>query len=187
MNTFFSIATEKIIALRFLIILFSLLMTSCSSKPYYPGEDKKGNLSFLFQKKLSPKQRASLRLSQKGELSLLQGKFTEASNALSKAIGLDPSNPFAYYFLGETHYQKGEYPLSLALLEKTERLLGNNTLWRSKTYALMGSNYEALKNFPKAISFFEKALNNHKHNVIAKDGLDRIIQLQRKEALDASH
>ena len=48
----------------------------------------------------------------------------------------------------------------------------------------MGSNYEALKNFPRAISFFEKALNNNKRNVIAKDGLDRIIQLQKEKALD---
>lgn len=178
---------EKIIALSIVTIIFPLLLTSCYSKPYYPGEDRKGNLSFLLQKKLTPKQTISLRLSQKGEQSLLQGKFTEASNAFSKAIDLDPFNPFAYYFLGETHYQKGEYPLSLVLLEKTERLLGNNTLWRSKTYALMGSNYVALKNFQKAISFFEKALHTNKHNVIAQEGLNRIVQLQKKEALNGPH
>ena len=186
-NTFFLRAIEKKFAFGLLIIVFSFLMTSCYSRPYFPEEDKKENLFSFFPKKLTPKQRASLRLSQKGEQSLLQGKFTEASNALSKAIDLDPSNPFAYYFLGETHYQTGEYPLSLALLEKTERLLGNNTLWRSKTYALMGSNYEALKNFPKALSLFEKALNNNKHNLIAQEGLDRIIQLQKKKALDETH
>ena len=185
--SFFSRAVEKRIALSLLIIILSFLMTSCYSRPYFPEEDKKRNLFSFAPKKLTPKQKISLRLSQKGEQSLLQGKFTEASSTLSKAIDLDPSNPFAYYFLGETHYQTGEYQLSIALLEKTERLLGNNTLWRSKTFVLIGSNYEALKNFPKAISFFEMALNSNKHNVIAKDSLDRIIQLQKKKALDGPH
>ena len=180
-------AIEKRFAFGLLIIIFSFLMTSCYSRISFPEEDKKGNLFSFAPKKLTPKQKISLHLSQKGEQSLLQGNFTEASSTLSKAIDLDPSNPFAYYFLGETHYQTGEYQLSIALLEKTERLFGNNILWRSKTYVLMGSNYEALKNFPKALSFFEKALNNNKHNVIAKDGLDRIIQLQKKKVLDETH
>ena len=185
--SFFPRAIEKKFALGLLIIFFSFLIASCYSRPYFPEEDKKGDLFSFAPKKLTPKQKISLHLSQKGEQALLQGKFTEASSTLSKAIDLDPSNPFAYYFLGETHYQTGEYQLSIALLEKTERLLGNNTFWRSKTFVLMGSNYEALKNFPKAISLFEMALISDQHNVIAKDGLDRIIQLQKKKALDGTH
>ncbi len=161
----------------FAFFFFLLILTSCQT-PLTPSAEK-DTFSPNLSQALNPKQKVSLRLTQQGEEALLRGSLMEASNTLAKAIDLDPANPYAYYFLGEINFQKGDHQQSLAFLEKSEGLLQNAPYWLSKIHALRGVNYEAINEWTKAQDYFEKALRENRRNLIAQEGLDRILEREK--------
>jgi tetratricopeptide (TPR) repeat protein len=157
------------------LILFPLL--SCHSLIPSPEEETIEDLTPYLSASLTPKQQVSLHLTREGQEALLRGALSEASNTLAKAIDLDPANPFAFYYLGEIHYQRSQYQQSLTFLEKAKGLFRNNHTWLSKVYTLMGINYEAMGDLTDARDRFKEALDEDRGNILAEDGLSRVNHL----------
>jgi tetratricopeptide (TPR) repeat protein len=167
-------------------LLFFFLL-SCQTLVPPPSEEIEEKFSPTLSQSLTPEQTVSLRLTQEGEEALLRGSMIEASNTFAKAIDLDPSNGFAYYFLGEINFQKGKYHQSLTFLEKAEGILQKRSHWLSKIYSLMGINYETMIHLKKAQQFFELALIEDKKNIIAREGLSRILKRDQNTEKNEIH
>ncbi|MBI3597730.1 MAG: tetratricopeptide repeat protein [Nitrospirae bacterium] len=122
-------------------------------------------------------QEASLQLTDEGRQLLASGRLDEAVSVFQKAISLYPSNPYAYYYLGQARYLKRDYAQSLAPLRQAELYLSDNPAWLARVYALRGQIDEALSQLNEARNQYQKALSFDPRNPEAREGLDRIQNL----------
>lgn len=159
---------------RYLFILFFchsiILISGCAPKPVIADKP----LTELIQPETSPQRAASLRLTEDGKAYLQSGNLIKASEALEKAIAIDASNPYAYYYFARLRSEKGEHKQSLGLLSKAEILFRNNPFYLSNVYSLMGRNYESLFQFNDAKKRYEQALKLNDENIEAKEGIERV-------------
>ena len=119
-------------------------------------------------------QAASLQLTEEGREHLRSGRLDEAMSTFQKAISLSSSNPYAYYYLGETRYLRQEYQQSLPLLERAELFLLADPIWLSKVHVLRGKNYEALSRYEEAKGQYQQALAEDPRNPDAQEGIERL-------------
>lgn len=155
------------------ILLFChsiILLAGCAPKPVIIDKP----LTELIQPETSPQRAASLRLTEDGKAYLQSGNLIKASEALEKAITIDTSNPYAYYYFASLRSEKGEYKQSLGLLSKAEILFKDNQFWLSNVYSLMGRNHESLFQYNDAQKKYEQALKLNEENIEAREGMERI-------------
>lgn len=155
------------------ILLFChsiILLAGCAPKPVIIDKP----LTELIQPETSPQRAASLRLTEDGKAYLQSGNLIKASEALEKAITIDTSNPYAYYYFARLRSEKGEYKQSLGLLSKAEILFKDNQFWLSNVYSLMGRNHESLFQYNDAQKKYEQALKLNEENIEAREGMERI-------------
>lgn len=159
---------------RYLFILLFchsiILISGCAPKPVLVDKP----LTELIQPETSPQRAASLRLTEEGKAYLQSGNLIKASEALEKAIAIDTSNPYAYYYFARLRSEKGEYKQSIGLLSKAEILFKVNQFWLSNVYSLMGKNLESLFQFNDAKKRYEQALKLNDENIEAKEGIERL-------------
>lgn len=155
------------------ILLFChsiILLAGCAPKPVIIDKP----LTELIQPETSPQRAASLRLTEDGKAYLQSGNLIKASEALEKAITIDTSNPYAYYYFARLRSEKGEYKQSLGLLSKAEILFKDNQFWLSNVYSLIGRNHESLFQYNDAQKKYEQALKLNEENIEAREGIERI-------------
>jgi tetratricopeptide (TPR) repeat protein len=121
-------------------------------------------------------QQASFQLTDQGRGHLDTGQWDEALSVLQKAISLDPSNPYAYYYLAKARYFRNEYSQTLSLLGKADLYLQDDPAWLSWVYALRGKTYEGLSRWTEAREQYRQALSNNPRNPEARDGISRLDQ-----------
>ncbi|MEK6679401.1 MAG: tetratricopeptide repeat protein [Nitrospirota bacterium] len=159
---------------RYLFILLFchsiILLAGCAPKPVIIDKP----LTELIQPETSPQRAASLRLTEDGKAYLQSGNLIKASEALEKAITIDTSNPYAYYYFARLRSEKGEYKQSLGLLSKAEILFKDNQFWLSNVYSLIGRNHESLFQYNDAQKKYEQALKLNEENIEAREGMERI-------------
>ena len=129
----------------------------------------------------SGRQDASAQLTEQGRRQLAAGRIQEAVSLFQKAISLQPKNPYPYYYLGRARYQLGEYSQALAPLGQAELYLARDESWRARIHALRGLIYEARIDYAQARTQYEKALGLDPENAEAREGMDRIRQLNPAE------
>ncbi len=159
---------------RYLFILLFchsiILVSGCATKPVVVDKP----LTELIQPETSPQRAASLRLTEEGKAYLQSGNLIKASEALEKAITIDTSNPYAYYYFAKLRSEKGEHKQSLGLLSKAEILFKDNQFWLSNVYSLMGRNHESLFQYNNAKKRYEQALKLNEENIEVKEGIERL-------------
>ena len=119
-------------------------------------------------------QAASLQLTEEGREYLRAGRLDEALSTFQKAISLSSSNPYAYYYLGQTRYLRQEFHQSLPLLERAELFLLADPIWLSKVHVLRGRSYEALSRYEEARGQYQQALAEDPRNPEAQEGIERL-------------
>ena len=159
---------------RYLFILLFchsiILVSGCATKLVVVDKP----LTELIQPETSPQRAASLRLTEEGKAYLQSGNLIKASEALEKAITIDTSNPYAYYYFAKLRSEKGEHKQSLGLLSKAEILFKDNQFWLSNVYSSMGRNHESLFQYNDAKRKYEQALKLNDGNIEAKEGMERL-------------
>ena len=85
----------------------------------------------------TPARESSLRVVEEGKGYLIAGQSSEAARRFSTATRIDPTNGFAYYWLGRARVTEGDRPGAIGVLEKAESLLGPYPEWRAQARSLL--------------------------------------------------
>jgi len=87
----------------------------------------------------APARRTSLGLVEEGKGLLVAGRPLDAARRLERATRIDPSNGFAWYWLGRARVDAGDPDAAIGILEKAETLLGPYPEWRRRAVELRDS------------------------------------------------
>lgn len=87
----------------------------------------------------APEREASLQVVEEGKGYLLTGRIDEAVRRFERATRIDPTNGFAYYYLGRGRIEAGDRAGAAGVLEKAETLLGPYPEWRERAARLLAS------------------------------------------------
>lgn len=85
----------------------------------------------------SPARESSQRVVEEGKGYLIAGQPEEAERRFVTATRIDPTNGFAWYWLGRARMDQGHADEAIGVLEKAETLLGPYPAWRDRTRALL--------------------------------------------------
>jgi hypothetical protein len=122
-----------------------------------------------------PNVTAALRLVEDGRQQMLQGRYDRALDRFERALAIDPSNAYGYYFLAQLHFTTKKYDQAVAfasravvLSARTDRLL------LGRSYGLEGAAYEAVGRYADARKAYEKAVEADPNNLAARVGVARL-------------
>ena len=122
-----------------------------------------------------PQTATSLRLTEEGRQLLSHGDMKNALDRLEKALRIDPTNAYGYYWLAQVHYRRERYDQAIAFADKAAGLFARtNPGWQSQTYTFKGTVCEKIGNFPAAREAYRKALSIQAGNAAARAGLSRV-------------
>lgn len=74
---------------------------------------------------------------EEGKGYLIAGQPGEAERRFERATRIDPSNGFAWYWLGRARVDLGDRRGAIGVLQKAESLLGPYPAWRDRAAALL--------------------------------------------------
>ena len=87
----------------------------------------------------TPERDASQKVVEEGKGYLITGRAVQAERRFEHATRIDPTNGFAYYWLGRARVEAGDPTAAAGVLEKAEGLLGPYPEWRDRAARLLAS------------------------------------------------
>lgn len=84
----------------------------------------------------SPARQASQQIVEEGKGLLIAGRPADAARRFATATRVDPTNGFAYYYLGRARFEAGDRSGAAGVLDKAETLLGPYPEWRARAARL---------------------------------------------------
>ena len=121
-----------------------------------------------------PALNASLRFAEQGRKALETSKFDDAIRELGRAISIDPTDPYAYFYLGRTYMMKKDYPQALAFFGRSEVGLRAVPAWLGEVKSFEGACLEEQGKFPQAAAAYKQALDAAPSNLRARAGYGRL-------------
>ena len=85
----------------------------------------------------TPSRESSQRVVEEGKGFMIAGRTAEAASRFETGSRIDPTNGFAWYWLGRARIAGGDRSGAIGVLEKAESLLGPYPDWRDRTRALL--------------------------------------------------
>jgi tetratricopeptide (TPR) repeat protein len=123
----------------------------------------------------APNVAAATRLTDTARQQMAAGNYPAALEQLERAIAVDPSNVYAYYFLAELHLRHQTYDQAIAFADRAAALArGAAPDWSSRAFTLQGNAFEAAGRFADARAAYERALAVAPNNLAARSGLARL-------------
>ena len=141
--------------------------------PGGPVVPEEGPLTAKIDPKTPPQRAASLRLTEEGKKLLAAGDPAKAVSRLEKAIAVDSTNPYGYFYLAQAHFALGRHQESLNFLDVAESRFSGDSYWLSEIYGLRGENHRALGDLDRADFTYTQALRLNPGNRLAAEGLSR--------------
>jgi Tetratricopeptide repeat len=165
--------------------------TKESSRPASPGESRTTPESTVVQPTapplpddssllakitpgVTPQRAASLRLTDEGRKLLDAGDAAKALSRLERAIVVDSTNPYGYFYLARTQHLLGRHREALNFLDVAESRLSGEPFWLAEIHALRGENYRALGQTQRAETSYVQSLRLNSGNRTAADALLRM-------------
>jgi len=122
----------------------------------------------------TPGRAASLRITEKQRVELEKGHVDDAVRELAHAISIDPSNSYAYFYLGRAYVARKGYPQALTFFKRAEIGLASNSAWLGEIYAFEGLALEQSGKSAEAEAAYQKALAATPGNLTARVGATRL-------------
>jgi TolA-binding protein len=117
---------------------------------------------------------ASLRLTDQARGEISANDYGGAIQTLTRAISIDGSNSYAYFYLGRAYLAKKNYPQAITFLKRAEIGFGTNAEWLGETLAFEGLASEQAGDTASAIACYQKAVVSVPGNLMARVGLTRL-------------
>lgn len=123
----------------------------------------------------APNVAAALRLIEEGRTSLAEHAYDRALDRFERAVTIDPSSAYGYYFLAQLHYDKHDYDQVIAFADKAVVLSARTDPGlTARAYSLQGAVYEDVGRYPDARAAYRKALSADARNLAAQVGIARL-------------
>ncbi|MGH7778864.1 MAG: tetratricopeptide repeat protein [Candidatus Binataceae bacterium] len=123
----------------------------------------------------SPARAASLRATEQARRQIVANRPDEAIRTLGRAIGIDPGNPYAYFYLGRAYVAKKDNDQALSFFKRAEIGFGtNNPTWLGETLAFEGLTYEQSDHINAAAAAYQQAIAADPGNLMARVGYTRV-------------
>lgn len=123
----------------------------------------------------SPGRAASMRIAEEARAELLDGHPDEAIRNLGRAVSIDPSDPYAYFYLGRAYIAKQNYLQAMTFLKRAEIGFGSgNAVWLGETLAFEGLDYEESGHDVAGAAAYQQALQVNPGNLMARVGYTRL-------------
>jgi Flp pilus assembly protein TadD len=122
----------------------------------------------------TPARAASLRITEQQRIELDRGHVNDAIRELAHAISIDPSNSYAYFYLGRAYIARKDYGQALTFFKRAEIGVASNSVWLGETYAFEGVCLEQAGKSADAVAAYQKALGASPGNLTARVGVTRL-------------
>src|SRR5271169_1311549 len=122
----------------------------------------------------TPARAASLRITEQERVEREQGHTDEAIRELAHAISIDPSDSYAYFYLGRAYVMRRDYGQAQTFFRRAQIGLASNSAWLGETYAFEGLSLEQEGKSAEAAVAYQKALAASPGNLTARVGVTRL-------------
>ena len=122
----------------------------------------------------TPARAASLRITEQQRVELERGHTDDAIRELAHAISIDPSNSYAYFYLGRAYVARKDYAQAQTFFKRAEIGLASNSAWLGEIYAFEGLSLEQSGKSAEAAAAYQKALAASPGNLTARVGVTRV-------------
>lgn len=122
----------------------------------------------------TPARAASLRITEQQRVELDRGHTDDAIRELAHAISIDPSNSYAYFYLGRAYIARRSYAQAETFFKRAEIGVASNSAWLGETYAFEGVCLEQAGKSADAAAAYQKALAASPGNLTARVGVTRL-------------
>jgi hypothetical protein len=129
---------------------------------------------------------ASLRVTDQARDEIQRHREGDAIQTLGRAISIDGSNPYAYFYLGRAYLAKKNYAQAITFLNRAEARFGANPQWLGEAFAFEGLAYEQSGQNAPAITCYQKALVAVPGSLMARVGLTRLSAEQAVQSAGAT-
>jgi len=123
---------------------------------------------------IAPSLAASLRLTENARKRLGEGQVDGAMRDLARAVSLDPSDAFAYYYLGRAYLMRGNYTQALTFFRRAEIGFNGRHDWTAEALSYEGICDEELGKPTDAAEAYKRALAASPNNFRARVGYGRL-------------
>jgi hypothetical protein len=122
----------------------------------------------------TPALAASLRLTEEARKQLAAGDTDDAMRMLGRAVSIDSSNPFEYFYLARVYIVRKNYRQALTFLKRAEIGFGVRPDWLGETVGYEGTCYEESGRLTDAQRAYQRALADAPNNLMARIGYGRL-------------
>ncbi len=127
---------------------------------------------------------ASLRMADQAREQILKHQDDDAIQNLTRAISIEATNPYAYFYLGRAYLGKKNYAQAITFFDRAQTHFGANPQWLGETLAFEGLTNEQAGQTSTAIAYYQKALVAVPGNLMARVGLTRLSGEQAAPAIE---
>jgi len=118
---------------------------------------------------------AALRLIEDGRQQMRQDRYDQAIDRFERAVAVDPTNAYGYYFLAQLHSLTKKYDQAIAFAGRAITLSARtDRVWQARAYALQGAVFENVGRYPDARKAYQKAIAADPSNLAAQVGAGRL-------------
>lgn len=122
-----------------------------------------------------PNVAAALRLVQDGRQQLRQEHYNRALDRFERALAIDPTSAYGYYYLAKLHFLTKKYDQAIAFASRAAVLSAHtDRVWLARVYSLEGAIFEEVGRFPDARKAYQKAVDADPNNLAARVGVVRL-------------
>ena len=94
--------------------------------------------------------------------------------ALARALSIDSSNAYAYFYLGRAYLLKKDYHQTLTFLHRAEIGFASDPTWLGETFSFEGLCDEQSGQTAQAAAAYRRALDFSPYNLMARTGYVRL-------------